>query len=114
MGLLEGKTAVVTGAARGIGLEIARTFIDQGARVVISDIDDAAGAAAVADLGGEAHALYVRCDVRDGQAVEAMIDAAEGAFGPLGVFVNNAGITRDATMRKMTEQQFDEAIAIHL
>src|SRR5699024_9413883 len=54
------------------------------------------------------------CDLRDGSAVEAVIDAAEDAFGPLGVLVNNAGVTRDATMRKMTEEQFDEIIAIHL
>lgn len=114
MGLLEGKTAVVTGAARGIGLEIARTFVANGARVVIGDIDDEAGAAAVAELGGEDVARYARCDVRDGAAVEALIDAAEAAFGPLGVFVNNAGVTRDATMRKMTEPQFDDIIAIHL
>ncbi len=114
MGLLEGRTAVVTGAARGIGLEIARTFIANGARVVIGDIDDEAGAAAVAELGGEDHARYVHCDVRDGAAVEAMIDVAEEAFGPLGVYVNNAGVTRDATMRKMTEEQFDDIIAIHL
>ena len=114
MGMLEGKTAVVTGGAQGIGLEIARTFIAEGARVVLGDINDEAGAAAVAELGGEDKARYVRCDVRDGQAVEAMVDAAEEAFGPLGVFVNNAGVTRDATMRKMTEQQFDDIIAIHL
>ncbi|TCJ77065.1 UNVERIFIED_ORG: 3-oxoacyl-[acyl-carrier protein] reductase [Dietzia maris] len=114
MGLLEGKTAVVTGAARGIGLEIARTFIENGARVVIGDIDDETGAAAVAELGGEDKAHYVRCDVRHSAAVEAMIDVAEEAFGPIGVFVNNAGVTRDATMRKMTEQQFDDIIAIHL
>ena len=113
-GLLEGKTAVVTGGAQGIGREIARTFIEAGARVVIGDIDDAAGAAAVTDLGGQERARYVRCDVRDGTAVEALIDAAEAAFGPLGVYVNNAGVTRDATMRKMTEQQFDDIIAIHL
>lgn len=113
-GLLEGKTAVITGGARGIGLEIARTFIDAGARVVLGDIDDGAGAAAVAELGGAGVARYIRCDVRDGAAVEAMIDAAEDAFGPLGVFVNNAGVTRDATMRKMTEEQFDDIIAIHL
>lgn len=81
---------------------------------MIGDVDDEAGAAAVAELGGEGVAHYVRCDVRDGAAVEAMIDAAEETFGPLGVFVNNAGITRDATMRKMTEQQFDDVIAIHL
>ncbi|MBB1027966.1 3-oxoacyl-ACP reductase FabG [Dietzia sp. DQ11-38-2] len=114
MALLEGRTAVVTGAARGIGLEIARTFVDNGARVVVGDIDDEAGAAAVDELGGQGRARYVNCDVRDGAAVEHLIDVAEDAFGPLGVFVNNAGVTRDATMRTMTEQQFDDIIAIHL
>lgn len=114
MALLEGRTAVVTGAARGIGLEIARTFVDNGARVVVGDIDDEAGAAAVDELGGQDRARYVNCDVREGAAVEHLIDMAEDAFGPLGVFVNNAGVTRDATMRTMTEQQFDDIIAIHL
>ncbi|WP_194861134.1 3-oxoacyl-ACP reductase FabG [Dietzia sp. SYD-A1] len=114
MALLEGRTAVVTGAARGIGLEIARTFVDNGARVVVGDIDDEAGAAAVDELGGQGRARYVNCDVRDGTAVEHLIDVAEDAFGPLGVFVNNAGVTGDATMRTMTEQQFDDIIAIHL
>lgn len=56
----------------------------------------------------------MRCDVRDGAAVEAMIDVAEGAFGRLGVFVNNAGMTRDATMRTMTEPDFDDIVAVHL
>ncbi|PAY22029.1 3-oxoacyl-ACP reductase FabG [Dietzia natronolimnaea] len=114
MALLEGRTAVVTGAARGIGLEIARTFVDNGARVVVGDIDDEAGAAAVDELGGQDRARYANCDVREGAAVEHLIDVAEDAFGPLGVFVNNAGVTRDATMRTMTEQQFDDIIAIHL
>lgn len=114
MALLEDRTAVITGAARGIGLEIARTFVDNGARVVIGDIDDEAGATAASELGGGDRARYVHCDVRDAAAVDAMIDVAEETFGPLGVFVNNAGVTRDATMRKMTEQQFDEIIAIHL
>ncbi|MGW0177545.1 3-oxoacyl-ACP reductase FabG [Rhodococcus sp. NPDC003322] len=114
MGLLEGKVAVVTGAAQGIGLEIARTFIAEGAKVVIADINDEAGAKAEAELGGAEVARFVRCDVRDGAAVEAVIDTAESAFGPLGVFVNNAGMTRDATMRKMTEQDFDDIIAVHL
>ncbi|MFI1462431.1 3-oxoacyl-ACP reductase FabG [Nocardia carnea] len=113
MGLLEGRVAAVTGAAQGIGLQIARTFVAEGARVALGDIDDAAGAAAVAELGGESVARYTHCDVRDAARVEALLDTAE-QFGPIGVFVNNAGITRDATMRKMTETDFDDVIAIHL
>ncbi|MGW5382210.1 3-oxoacyl-ACP reductase FabG [Nocardia sp. NPDC003963] len=114
VGLLEGKVAVVTGAAQGIGLEIARAFAREGAKVVVADINAEAGAQVVADLGGTEIARFVRCDVRDGAAVEAVVDAAEEAFGPLGVFVNNAGMTRDATMRKMSEQDFDDIIAVHL
>ncbi|MEU4837759.1 3-oxoacyl-ACP reductase FabG [Nocardia testacea] len=114
MGLLEDKVAVVTGAAQGIGLEIARTFVREGAKVVIADINEEAGAHAVSGLGGADIARFVRCDVRDGAAVEAVVDTAEEAFGPLGVFVNNAGMTRDATMRKMSEQDFDDIVAVHL
>ncbi|NUS95692.1 MAG: 3-oxoacyl-ACP reductase FabG [Nocardia sp.] len=114
MGLLDGKVAVVTGAAQGIGLEIARTFVREGAKVVVADINAEAGAQVVTELGGADIARFVRCDVRDGVEVEAVVDAAEAAFGPLGVFVNNAGMTRDATMRKMSEQDFDDIIAVHL
>lgn len=114
VGLLEEKVAVVTGAAQGIGLEIARTFVREGAKVVIADINEEAGAQAVTALGGADIARFVRCDVRDGAAVEAVVDTAEAAFGPLGVFVNNAGMTRDATMRRMSEQDFDDIIAVHL
>lgn len=114
MELLAGKVAVVTGAAQGIGLEIARVFVREGARVVVADIDDAAGARAVAELGGPDRATYVRCDVRDGAAVTDAVDIAEDTFGPLGVFVNNAGMTRDATMRRMREEDFDEVVAVHL
>ncbi|MET8800617.1 3-oxoacyl-ACP reductase FabG [Nocardia sp. NPDC004568] len=114
MGLLEDKVAVVTGAAQGIGLEIARGFVREGAKVVIADINDEAGAQAVTALGGSDNARFAHCDVRDGAAVAAVVDTAEEAFGPLGVFVNNAGMTRDATMRKMSEQDFDDIIAVHL
>lgn len=114
MGLLAGKVAVVTGAAQGIGLEIARTFVREGAKVVVADINDDAGAQAVAELGGTDNAAYVRCDVRDGAAVSDLVGTAEDTFGPLGVFVNNAGMTRDATMRRMSEEDFDDVVAVHL
>lgn len=114
MGLLTDRVGVVTGGAQGIGLEIARALVREGARVVIGDIDDAVGAKAVESLGGGDVAQYVRCDVRDAAQVEGMLDAAESAFGPVDVMVNNAGMTRDATMRTMTEQDFDDVIAVHL
>ena len=114
MGMLDGKVAVVTGGAQGIGLEIARTFIKEGATVVIGDINESVGTTAVAELGGDSVARFASCDVREFAQVEAMIDLAESAFGPIDIMVNNAGMTRDATMRKMTEEQFDDVIAVHL
>jgi 3-oxoacyl-[acyl-carrier protein] reductase len=70
--------------------------------------------AAAAELGGDSVARFVSCDVRDSGRVEAMLDLVESAFGPVDVMVNNAGMTRDATMRNMTEQDFDDVIAVHL
>jgi 3-oxoacyl-[acyl-carrier protein] reductase len=68
----------------------------------------------VQKLGGAAVARAVRCDVTKADDVEALVNAAVSEFGALDVMVNNAGITRDATMRKMTEDQFDQVIAVHL
>jgi 3-oxoacyl-[acyl-carrier protein] reductase len=114
MSLLDGRTAVVTGGARGIGFAIAERYVAEGARVVLGDLDLDATAAAVEKLGGHDVAAAVRCDVTNGDDVEALIGAAVQTFGGLDVMVNNAGITRDATMRKMTEEQFDQVIAVHL
>ena len=114
MALLDGKVAVVTGGAQGIGLAIAKAFVDHGARVVVGDLDVDAAERAVAELGGPQHAKAVRCNVTDDADVTALLATAVTAFGSLDVMVNNAGITRDATMRKMTEEQFDAVIAVHL
>ncbi|KAA9150210.1 3-oxoacyl-ACP reductase FabG [Amycolatopsis acidicola] len=112
MSLLEGRVAVITGGARGIGLEIAKTFVGQGARVVLGDLGKEALDEAVAGLGENARG--VAGDVRNADDVRALLNEAVSAFGGLDVMVNNAGITRDATLRKMTEDQFDEVIAVHL
>jgi 3-oxoacyl-[acyl-carrier protein] reductase len=114
MGLLENKTAVITGAAQGIGLSVAERFVAEGARVVIGDLDGSAAAAAADELGGEHVARGAACDVRRFEDVEALLALAQDAFGAVDVMVNNAGITRDATMRPMTEQQFVEVIDVHL
>jgi 3-oxoacyl-[acyl-carrier protein] reductase len=114
MALLDGRTAVVTGGAQGIGFAIAERYVAEGARVVLGDLDLDATAAAVEKLGGSDVAAAVHCDVTKAADVEALVAAAVGTFGGLDVMVNNAGITRDATMRKMTEEQFDQVISVHL
>ena len=112
--LLDGRTAVVTGGAQGIGFAIAERFVAEGARVVLGDLDLEATEAAAKELGRRDVALAVQCDVTKAEDVEALVAAAVEQFGGLDVMVNNAGITRDATMRKMTEDQFDQVIAVHL
>ncbi|MHB9757128.1 3-oxoacyl-ACP reductase FabG [Streptomyces sp. BYX5S] len=114
MALLAGKTAVITGGAQGIGLAIARTYVREGARVVLGDLNLEAAEAAAKELGGPAVARAVRCDITEAAEVDALIRAAIDTFGSLDVMVNNAGITRDATLRTMTEDQFDQVIDVHL
>jgi 3-oxoacyl-[acyl-carrier protein] reductase len=115
MRLLEGRVALVTGAAQGIGLAMAKTFAEQGAAIVIADMNgDAAekAKASVKSLG--AKALVVEADVREPEQVQAMVDAASSQLGSLDVLVNNAGITRDATMRKMKLEDWQAVIDVHL
>jgi 3-oxoacyl-[acyl-carrier protein] reductase len=114
MALLEGRTAVVTGGAQGIGFAIARRFVTEGARVMIGDLDLAASELAAKELGEESPAAAMRCDVTSAEDVDRLLRIAVDTFGSLDVVVNNAGITRDATMRTMTEDQFDQVIAVHL
>lgn len=116
--LLEGQTAVITGGGQGLGLAIAERFVAEGARVVLGDVNLEATQAAAKQLGGDVKgdgvAVAVRCDVTQSPEVESLIQTAVDEFGGLDIMVNNAGITRDATMRKMTEEQFDQVINVHL
>src|SRR6185295_9799063 len=100
--MLNGRNAVITGGAQGIGLAIARTFADHGAHVVIGDLDEAKSKEAAASL--RADAIGTGCNVTSAADVDRLLGTATTAFGSLDIMVNNAGITRDATMRKMTEQ----------
>jgi 3-oxoacyl-[acyl-carrier protein] reductase len=112
--LLENKTAVITGAAQGIGYAIAQRFVSEGARVVLGDINPDQVAKAAESLGGPEVAVGVAGDVTSSDDVQALVSTAVDTFGALDVMVNNAGITRDATMRKMTEEMFDQVINVHL
>lgn len=112
MTLLKDKIAVITGGAQGLGLAMGERFVAAGAKVVIGDLDGASAQAAAAGLDGEA--IGVACNVVDADQVQALIDAALETWGRIDVFVNNAGITRDATMRKMSEDDFDAVISVHL
>ncbi|GFG75187.1 3-oxoacyl-ACP reductase FabG [Mycobacterium botniense] len=111
--LLADRTAVVTGGAQGLGFAISERFIAEGARVVLGDVNLDAAKTAAKQLGDDV-AAAVRCDVTLASDVDALVGTALERFGGLDIMVNNAGITRDATMRKMTEEQFDEVIAVHL
>lgn len=110
---LQGKTAIVTGGASGFGAGIVRKFLDEGARVMIADINEEAATAMVADCGS--NALAQRVDVADGASVQAMADAALAAFGHLDILVNNAGITHlPAPLEDVTEEDFDRVLAVNV
>lgn len=114
MGLLQDRVAVVTGGAQGLGLAMARTFQGEGARIVIADLNEAQLARAHQDLGGGEGVATVVADVTSSVDIDRVVATAVERYGSLDVMVNNAGITRDATMRKMTEDQFDQVISVHL
>ncbi len=117
MNLLDQRTAVITGGAQGIGLAIAESYVAAGARVVLADLDGEAAASAAAALNTSAGAdiaIGTACDVVSSDAVDSALSVAVETFGSIDIMVNNAGITRDATMRTMDEEAFDQVVAVHL
>jgi glucose 1-dehydrogenase len=109
---LSDKTALVTGAARGLGFAIAKRFIDDGAKVVLSDIDEKAGLDAAKSLGANAH--FIVCDVGDAKAVDALVKATVAKFGSLDILVNNAGIVSPADFLDVTESDFDRVLRVNV
>jgi 3-oxoacyl-[acyl-carrier protein] reductase len=111
---LEGRVAVVTGAASGIGRESARTLAQAGARVVLADLDEAglAESAALVEAAGRA-GLPRRTDVADRAAVEALADEAARAFGTVDVWVNAAGVLVNGAILEMTEADVERVLAVN-
>ncbi len=115
-GWLEGKVAVVTGAANGMGRATALLFAQEGARVVIGDVDVLGGASAVEEIrAGGGEALFVQCDVSKEAEVRELIHTAERKYGGLHTIFNNAGIEQPVTpSSEVTEELFDRVIGINL
>jgi 3-oxoacyl-[acyl-carrier protein] reductase len=114
MQLLEGKTAVVTGAAQGLGQAIARAFVDQGARVVLADLDEGAAAAAAKGISTTGQTIGVACNVVLPEDMEATVARAVSAFGGLDILVNNAGILRNCALDEATLADFRDLVDVHL
>src|SRR5713226_9027221 len=110
---LENKVAIVTGAAHGIGLAIAKRYVAEGACVVIADVDSSAGEAAASALG-EAKARFVATDVGDANNAEIVVTETCRAFGTLDILVNNAGIIHGADFLDLAEADFDRVLRVNL
>lgn len=110
MGLLEGKVAIITGAAQGMGEQHARRFIKEGAKVVLTDINDKLGQEVAASLGP--NALYQHLDVSKAAEWQSVIKTTEEKFGYITVLVNNAGYGVFKTLDELTEDDFHKTFAI--
>lgn len=115
MGLLNGKTAIITGSGRGIGAATAELLAQHGANVVVTDIDPTPAdetAHKIVTAGGKA--IAVPADVTDDGGIEELIGQTVSTFGGIDILVNNAGYTWDGMMHKMSDEQWDAMLAVHL
>ena len=111
---LEGKVALITGAARGQGAAEARLFAQEGAKVIVADVSDPEGiavAAEIAEAGGDA--IYVHLDVTDESGWEAAVQSAITSFGKLDILVNNAGIWRRGHVMETSSEQWDDIMDVN-
>jgi 3-oxoacyl-[acyl-carrier protein] reductase len=111
MGLLDGKAAIITGSARGIGRATAELFLSEGAKVLINDIDGEVAEQAAGELEGET-AVFAG-DLTKPGIPEELVAAANEAFGQVDILINNAGYTWDGVVHKMSDEQFQAMLDIH-
>ena len=107
---LKDKVAIITGAAKGIGFATAQRFAQEGAKVIITDINqEAVNSAAAQVLNSEGYAM----NVTDRASIQSVVDQVMQKHGRIDILINNAGITQDARLIKMTEAQFDTVIDVN-
>jgi 3-oxoacyl-[acyl-carrier protein] reductase len=112
---LDGRVAIITGGAHGIGRTTARRFAREGAAVMLADVEAEAGREAVAAIEEDRGiAAFTETDVTDLDEAQALAETTVEQFGGIDVVVNNAGITRDATLKKMSEEAFDQVVDVNL
>jgi 3-oxoacyl-[acyl-carrier protein] reductase len=111
MGLLDGKAAIVTGSARGIGRATAEMFVAEGAKVLINDLDPDIAEQTASEIDGET-AVFAGDLTKEG-AAEELVKAATDAFGTVDIAINNAGYTWDGVAHKMSDEQFQAMLDIH-
>lgn len=111
MARLEGKVAIITGAAQGMGAAHAQKFIKEGAKVVLTDLNEEKGKALAAELGS--NALFIKHNVTSEADWATVVAEAEGAFGPVNVLVNNAGITMAKSILQTTEEEYRRIVDIN-
>tara|TARA_R110000868_G_scaffold294083_3_gene554607 strand:- start:248 stop:982 length:735 start_codon:yes stop_codon:yes gene_type:complete len=109
---LDNKVAIITGGASGIGKAASVKFVAEGAKVVIWDMNEEQGKATEAELGGMAK--FYKVNTANSAEVNKAAEEAIATFGKIDILINNAGITRDATLLKMTDEQWDQVISVNL
>lgn len=111
MDRLEGKVAVITGGAQGMGETHARRFVEEGAKVVLTDILEDKGKALAEELGE--HALFIKHDVTKAEDWKNVVSETEKVFGPINILVNNAGISMNKSLLTITEEEYRRIVDIN-
>lgn len=112
---LKDKVAIITGAANGIGFAAAKRFAKEGAKVVIADFNEAEGVMRQTELNEEGYdVIFVQVDVSNKDSVGMMVEQVVSTFGTVDILINNAGITRDAMLTKMKQEDFQQVLDVNL